>query len=113
MAPPGSAHPVFAFGALTLLGGVAGYARKGSRAELAAGVACGSVLLGSGALISGEGQYEGHALAAATSGLMALGMGSRFLRGGKFMPGGLVAVLGAASAAYNVSKAIEWSGSAE
>ena len=108
MAPPGSAHPVFTFGALTVLGGAAGYFRKGSKASLLAGVGCGSLLIGSGIMISGENQFEGHALASLTSGVMAAGMGQRYLKSSKFMPAGLVAVLGAASCAYNVSKALEW-----
>ena len=39
---------------------------------------------------------------------MALGMAQRFFKTGKFMPAGLVAVLGAACCAYNTKKAIEW-----
>ena len=108
MAPPGSAHPAFTLGALTILGGAAGYVRKSSKASLIAGLGFGGLLIGSGVLISGENQYEGHALAAVTSGVMGLGMGQRFVKTGKFMPSGLVAVLGSASCAYNVMKAIEW-----
>ena len=108
MAPPGSAHPVFSLGALTIIGGSIGYLKKGSKASLIAGVGFGGLLIGSGVLISGENQFEGHALASVTSGAMALGMGQRFLKSGKFMPSGLVAVLGAGSCAFNVMKAIEW-----
>ena len=39
---------------------------------------------------------------------MALGMAQRYLKTGKFMPAGLVAVLGAAWCAYNAKKSIEW-----
>jgi hypothetical protein len=35
-------------------------------------------------------------------------MGPRAISSGKFMPGGLVAFLGIASAAYHGSKAYEW-----
>jgi uncharacterized membrane protein (UPF0136 family) len=108
MAPPGSAHPVFGFGGLTLLGGVAGYARKGSKASLGAGVVCGGLLIGSGLLITKGNEYEGHALATLTSGAMTVAMGKRFVTTGKFMPAGLVAVLGAASLAYNLNKTLEW-----
>ncbi len=108
MAPPGSAHPAFGLGALTLAGGIAGYIRKNSKASLGAGVVCGSLLIASGVMISGDSQYGGHSLAAGTSGLMALGMGHRFFKTGKFMPSGLVGVLGAASLAYHVNKALEW-----
>ena len=109
MAPPGSAHPAFGLGALTIVGGAVGFWKKGSKASLGAGVVCGGLLIGSGVLISGEHQYEGHALATGTSTLMALGMGQRFIKTGKFMPAGLVATLGAASMAYHMKKTIEWS----
>uniref|UniRef100_A0A7R9WAW6 Transmembrane protein 14C n=1 Tax=Pseudictyota dubia TaxID=2749911 RepID=A0A7R9WAW6_9STRA len=108
MAPPGSAHPAFGLGALTILGGAVGYFRKGSKASLGAGLLFGSLLIGSGIMISGESQYEGHALASGTSGLMALGMGQRFAKTGKFMPAGLVAAMGAVSLAYHTKKTIEW-----
>ena len=108
MAPPGSAHPAFGLGGLVIAGGAAGYFRKGSKASLGAGLLCGGLLIGSGALISGEHQYEGHLLASGTSGLMALGMGQRFVSTGKFMPAGLVAALGATSMAYHVKKSLEW-----
>ena len=39
---------------------------------------------------------------------MALGMAQRYFKTGKFMPAGLVAVLGAACCAYNAKKSIEW-----
>lgn len=42
---PGSAHPAFGFGAVTIAGGVLGYVRKGSKASLGAGVVCGSLLI--------------------------------------------------------------------
>ena len=47
-------------------------------------------------------------LASGTSSLMGLGMGSRFMKTGKFMPAGIVAALGVVSAAYHAKKAIEW-----
>ena len=111
MAPPGSAHPAFGLGALTIVGGTVGFMKKGSKASLGAGVVCGGLLIGSGVLISGEHQYEGHALATGTSTLMALGMGQRFIQTGgkKFMPAGFVASLGVASMAYHMKKTIEWS----
>mmetsp|Transcript_31291 Transcript_31291/g.65427 ORF Transcript_31291/g.65427 Transcript_31291/m.65427 type:complete len:111 (+) Transcript_31291:195-527(+) len=108
MAPPGSAHPAFGLGALTIAGGIVGYVRKGSKPSLGAGILCGGLLIGSGVMISGDSQYSGHSLAAATSGLMTLGMGHRFFKTGKFMPAGLVSALGAVSLAYHFKKALEW-----
>mmetsp|Transcript_16420 Transcript_16420/g.23364 ORF Transcript_16420/g.23364 Transcript_16420/m.23364 type:complete len:111 (-) Transcript_16420:263-595(-) len=108
MAPPGSAHPAFGLGGLVLTGGMVGYMKKGSKASLGAGIVCGSLLIGSGVLISRENQYEGHILASTTSGIMALGMGHRFVKTAKFMPAGIVASIGALSMAYHAKKAIEW-----
>ena len=88
MGIPGSAHPAFGFGAVTIAGGVLGFVRKGSRPSLIAGVTCGSLLIASGMMISGESQYSGHSLAAGTSAAMTLAMGSRLMKTGKFMPAG-------------------------
>jgi uncharacterized membrane protein (UPF0136 family) len=87
---PGSAHPALGLGAMTIAGGILGYVRKGSKASLGAGLVCGSLLIGSGAMIAGESQFQGHSLAAGTSALMAIGMGQRFMKTSKFMPAGLV-----------------------
>jgi uncharacterized membrane protein (UPF0136 family) len=105
---PGSAHPAFGFGAVTILGGIAGYLRKGSKASLGAGVVCGSLLVTSGLMIAGESQFGGHSVAAGTSALMTIAMGQRFFKTGKFMPAGFVATLAAASMGYHVNKAFEW-----
>ena len=108
MAPPGSAHPAFGLGGLTILGGAVGYFKKGSKASLGGGLFCGGLLIGSGILISGEHQYEGHMLASGTSALMSAGMGQRYLKTGKIMPAGMVSALGAVSLAYHLKKSFEW-----
>ena len=78
---PGSAHPAFGFGAVTIAGGLLGYVSKGSKPSLGAGLVCGGLLIASGMMISGDdSQYGGHSLAAGTSALMTLGMGHRCLR---------------------------------
>jgi uncharacterized membrane protein (UPF0136 family) len=105
---PGSAHMNFSLGGLVAVGGAIGFFKKGSKISLLAGLTFGGLLVGSGLLIVKDKHYEGHALAAATSGIMALGMGQRFLKTGKFMPAGIVASLGVAACAYNVKKALEW-----
>lgn len=107
---PGSAHVNLSLGGLVIVGGAMGYVRKGSKMSLVAGVTVGSLLLGSGYLIgfSDDQQYQGHVLAAATSGILALSMGQRYFKTSKFMPAGLVATLGAAACAYNIHKAREW-----
>lgn len=105
---PGSAHLNLSLGALCILGGAMGYVRKGSSASLIGGLAFGSLLVGSGMMIAGESQCQGHMLATGTSGIMAAGMGYRFFQTGKFMPSGLLAALGAVCCAYNMNKGLEW-----
>ena len=85
-----------------------GYAKKGSKMSLLAGLTFGGLLVGSGVLISQGESYQGHALASGTTGVMTVAMGQRFLSTGKFMPAGMVASLGAIGLAYNVKKTIEW-----
>jgi uncharacterized membrane protein (UPF0136 family) len=107
---PGSAHLNFTVGGLTIVGGLIGYMKKGSHISLIAGLSMGSLLLTSGYMIAKTDYiYEAHVLAGATSGLMSIAMGHRYLQTMKFMPAGLVATIGTAACAYNVMKAIEWS----
>ena len=108
MGIPGSAHAALSFGCLTIGGGIFGYVKKGSKPSLCAGVVCGSLLVASGMMIAGEKQFEGHSLAAGTSSTMALALGSRFVKTGRFMPAGLISVISVASLAYHTRKALEW-----
>eukprot|EP00535_Pseudo-nitzschia_heimii_P004199 CAMPEP_0197186896 /NCGR_PEP_ID=MMETSP1423-20130617/14817_1 /TAXON_ID=476441 /ORGANISM="Pseudo-nitzschia heimii, Strain UNC1101" /LENGTH=112 /DNA_ID=CAMNT_0042638329 /DNA_START=20 /DNA_END=358 /DNA_ORIENTATION=+ len=108
MAPPGSAHLNFTLGGLAILGGAMGFAKKRSVPSLAAGATCGSLLIGSGLLISKNESFQGHALATGVTGVMAAAMAKRFSTTWKFMPAGLVATLGAMGCAYNAQKALEW-----
>lgn len=85
-----------------------GYFKKGSSMSLLAGITFGSLLVGSGVLISKNEAFQGHSLAAGVTGAMTVAMGHRFIKTGKFMPAGLVASVGAVGLAYNVKKAIEW-----
>lgn len=106
---PGSAHVNLSLGGLVLVGGAIGYAKKGSKMSLIAGVTMGSLLMGSAYMIAKtDNIYEGHLLGTATSGLMALAMGQRYIQTGKMMPAGMVAVLGAAACGYNIHKSREW-----
>ncbi|EEC49370.1 predicted protein [Phaeodactylum tricornutum CCAP 1055/1] len=106
---PGSAHMNMGVGGLTILGGVAGFARKRSKASLVAGLGVGSMLLGSSYLIVKTDQiYEAHLLGTTAGGILALGMGKRFVSTRKVMPAGLVMALGAVTCAYNFNKAQEW-----
>ena len=106
--PPGSAHLNFTLGGLVGIGGAIGYFKKGSTPSLVAGLTFGSLLVGSGILISKNDALTGHTLASATTGIMTVAMAQRFMKTQKFMPAGLIATIGAAGCAYNVKKAIEW-----
>lgn len=106
---PGSAHLNLSLGGAVVLGGAMGYMKKGSKISLIAGLGIGSLLIGSGYMIAKTDQvYEGHLLAAGSSGLMAAAMGQRFVSTGKFMPAGLVATAGVVACAYNYHKSSEW-----
>jgi uncharacterized membrane protein (UPF0136 family) len=110
MAIPGSAHANIGLGALVIAGGAYGFAKKGSKISLLAGLTFGGLYLGSAYMIAKtDSIYEAHMLATGASGVMALAMGQRFLSTQKFMPAGLVATLGVAACAYNYTKAAQWS----
>ena len=106
--PPGSAHLNFTLGGLVAVGGAMGYFKKGSTMSLVAGLSFGSLLIGSGILITKGENYKGHALASGITGIMTIAMGQRFLSSGKFMPAGMVTTLGAIGLAYNIQKTLEW-----
>jgi uncharacterized membrane protein (UPF0136 family) len=106
--PPGAAHLNFTLGGLVVVGGAMGYFKKGSKISLIAGLTFGSLLIGSGVLITQNESFKGHSLAAGCTGIMTVAMANRYVTTGKFMPAGLVASLGAVGLAYNVKKAIEW-----
>lgn len=106
---PGSAHLNLTVGGLTIVGGLIGYMKKGSQMSLIAGLSMGSLFLTSGYMIAKTDYiYEAHLLASATSGIMSIAMGHRYLQTMKFMPSGIVATVGTAACAYNVMKAIQW-----
>lgn len=92
-----------------MIGGAIGYMKKGSKVSLVAGLGIGSLFLGSGYLIAKTDRvFEGHALATATATVLTAAMGQRFLTSYKFMPAGLLTVLGIVALGYNGNKALEW-----
>lgn len=100
---------IHSLGGLCLVGGAIGYLKKGSKISLAAGLGIGSLFLTSGYLIAKTDRvYEGHLVAAGTATLLTAAMGQRFMSTGKFMPAGLLAVLGIVALGYNGNKAMEW-----
>lgn len=81
------------FAALVATGGIIGYAKAGSIPSLAAGLTFGGIL-GVGAYLTSVNPNN-YYLTAATSAVLTGMMGYRFYNSGKFMPAGLIAILGA------------------
>lgn len=95
---------------MLLAGGGLAYVRAGSTASLA-GASFAAAGYGLGAVQMNRGRVgEGHAIAGVVGLGLAVGMGMRFARSGRFFPPGALAALGGASAAYELNKAWEWLG---
>lgn len=65
--------------AISSIGGVIGYVKKGSKPSLIAGVVCGGIYAFSGYLINSNNE-QGHDIAAVTSVLLAAVMGARVIK---------------------------------
>jgi len=87
---------LFAFGGITIAGGVMGFVKAKSRPSLIAGSVSGVLLLGSGYLVGTSQTRVGLILGL----IVSLGLAGRFIsvfrKSGKIMPAGLMAVLGVA-----------------
>ena len=90
-----------------MAGGLYGFLKAGSRASLAAGCGLGSLLVGSGMLISQGNDLEGHGLALGSSTVLSGAMGMNFARSRAAVPG-VIAVVGMVSALYHGKKTLEW-----
>ena len=82
------------FGLLTIVGGVIGYASKGSMASIVAGSISGILLL-VGAFLLPDKAVAGLAIAGIVSILLAGRFIPAFMRSGDFMPSGMMAILSA------------------
>ena len=80
------------FGLLTIIGGVIGYASKGSTASIVAGSISGILLL-LGAYLLGSNVTAGLAIVGIVSILLAGRFLPAFMKGGGFMPAGMMAIL--------------------
>lgn len=83
MAPTGSAHPNLAMAALSSVGGIMGFVKKGSKPSLAAGLLFGGIY-GYSAYLVNTNEETGHDIASVASVVLAGTMGSRALRYVKF-----------------------------
>ncbi len=82
------------FGILTIVGGVIGYASKGSMASIVAGSISGILLL-VGAYLLPNNATAGLAIAGIVSILLAGRFIPAFMKTGDFMPSGMMAILSA------------------
>lgn len=105
--PPGSAHLTYTVGAITAVGGVAGYVKGRSPRSLAAGLLFGAGFGYAGHLI-GTQPERGFRFATTVSGLLTGVMAHRLYSTGKVMPAGALAAVGAAATAYHASKWAEY-----
>ena len=80
------------FGALTIIGGIVGYIKAGSVASIIAGSITGVLLLVA-ALLLPEHRTIGLATALIVSLLLAAQFVPKFLRSGRVMPAGMMAIL--------------------
>lgn len=69
------------------MGGIAGYVRRRSRPSLVAGIA-----FGTGIAVAANSQPERPIIAALLSLVLAVNMGSRFLKTRKMIPSGVIGV---------------------
>jgi uncharacterized membrane protein (UPF0136 family) len=87
-----TAIEVWVYGVIMILGGIAGFARVGSKASLISGVGFGLVLL-----VSGFGVWNGsqNSLMAATiiALLLVVLFAIRYAKKRRFMPAGMLAIL--------------------
>ncbi len=93
------------YGGLVLAGGITGYRKARSRASLVAGLVSAAFLLLAAILIL-RGDPIGPRLAMAVALLLLVFFAMRWLKGGKFMPAGLMVVSSAIALAL-----LAWGGS--
>jgi len=94
-------------GALTFAGGLMGFLTKKSKASLMAGSTFGGLLMLSAYLISyKKNSTTGNKLGSSVAGMLTYVMGKKFMASKKFMPAGLIALLGGVAFVYNIIEVI-------
>lgn len=94
-----------AYGVLAIVGGILGYAQAKSKISLLAGCGCGVLLLLS-ALLQLQGLAWGLGLAAIVTVILLVAFLMRWLKTRKFMPAGLMLILGVPSLGVIISELI-------
>lgn len=97
------------YGFVVLIGGLAGYLRKGSTTSLMGGGASGLLLLFAGylslqAFNKGRNSYIALLLETGLSVALTWVMGQRYLSSGKIMPAGIVAAISGLMALFYIYK---------
>ncbi|MBW4635150.1 MAG: hypothetical protein KME30_25615 [Iphinoe sp. HA4291-MV1] len=82
-----------AYGILALIGGVIGYRQANSKVSLISGGISGLILI-LAAFLQLQGQTWGLTLAAVVTAVLVITFGFRLVKTRKFMPAGLMAILG-------------------
>ncbi|MBW4520552.1 MAG: hypothetical protein KME16_12725 [Scytolyngbya sp. HA4215-MV1] len=92
-----------AYGILAIVGGIIGYMQAQSKVSLFAGCGCGILLVGS-AILQMQGQPWGLAVASGVTVVLLLAFVMRWLKTRKFMPAGLMLLLGIPALGVMVSQ---------
>jgi uncharacterized membrane protein (UPF0136 family) len=91
----------FAYGILAIIGGIIGYRKANSKASLISGSVSGVLLL-IATFIQILGQAWGLSLASVITGVLVIFFAFRLIKTRKFMPAGLMALLGVVALATMV-----------
>ncbi len=94
-----------AYGILALVGGIIGYVQAQSKASLISGVASGLLLILAG-VMQLLGQQAGLILATVITSVLVIVFAIRLIKTRKFMPAGLMSLLGIVSLGLMVSELI-------
>jgi len=98
---------LFIFGALTIAGGVIGFMKAGSNASLIAGGISGVLLLVAGYLVGAGKVQVGLILGAVLALALAGQFVPKFLHSHKFMPHGMMAILGVIGLVLTVASLVK------
>ncbi|NJP11377.1 MAG: hypothetical protein HC866_19435 [Leptolyngbyaceae cyanobacterium RU_5_1] len=94
-----------AYGVLAIIGGVLGYVQAKSKVSLIAGCGCGLLLLLSG-ILQLQGQTWGLIVATVVTVILLVAFVMRFVKTRKFMPAGLMLLLGIPALGVMISQLV-------
>ena len=92
-----------AYGILALVGGIIGYVQAQSKASLISGIISGLLLI-IGGVMQLQGQQGGLVLATVITAVLVIVFAIRLIKTRKFMPAGLMSLLGVVSLGLMVSQ---------